>query len=138
VLPALSADEQLVVSCVDLAVDRFSPRWLVRVRDVATLVLTPELDPARVRRVAEAWNAAEVVADMIALVWQVLELADKTELSVWALRLGGARAAGAAPRRRRPVDHAPAVTMPRTDRPHRFFGRRPGSVADAPASRRYR
>jgi hypothetical protein len=135
---ALSIDEQLVVAGVELAVDRFSPHWLVRVRDVATLVLTPDLDPARVRRVAEDWNVAEVVAEMIALVWQILELADKTELSVWALRLGGARAAGAAPRRRRTGEQPLVNTSPRADRSHRFFGRRPGPVADAPAPRRYR
>ncbi len=103
-LVGLSIDEQLVVSCVELAVDCFSPLWLLGVRDVAELALSPQLDAAHVRRLAEAWQAADVVAEMLGLVWQVLDLADKTELSVWALRLGGARANAVPPRRRRPAE----------------------------------
>ncbi|MGH9111399.1 MAG: nucleotidyltransferase family protein, partial [Acidimicrobiales bacterium] len=105
-LVGLSIDELLVVACVELAVDRFSPRWLLGVRDVAELALSSRLDPIHVRRLAEAWQVAEVVAEMLGLVWQVLDLADKTELSVWALRLGGARATAVPARRRRPAERS--------------------------------
>jgi hypothetical protein len=129
---ALTIEEQLVVACVELAIDSFSDRWLLRARDVAELALCADLEAGLVRRLAERWQVTEVAAEMISLVWQVFDLADKTELSVWALRLDGARSDPAA-RRRRPPDRTPVRTASAT----RVTGWSPEPAGTPIPTRRY-
>ncbi len=85
----LSLEQQLVVACVDMTAAPVTS--LVRLRDVAQLALSAGLDSTRTRRLAEASQVAGALAEGLALAWSRFDLADKTELSVWALRMAGYR-----------------------------------------------
>jgi hypothetical protein len=117
-VPVLSLEQQLVVTCVELWSAPVAA--LVDVRDLAQLALSPDLDGRATRRLAEAAGATDPLAEGVALAWRSFDLADKTELSVWALRMGGRRQA-AAPR--------PPGPAPRVGLAQRVLGRTPAPVA---------
>lgn len=117
-IPVLSLEQQLVAGCAGLWPAPVTP--LVDVRDVAQLALSPDLDGRATRRLAEAAGATDPLAEGVALAWSSFDLADKTELSVWALRMGGRRQA-AAPR--------PPGPAPRVGLAQRVLGRAPAPVA---------
>jgi hypothetical protein len=117
-VPVLSLEQQLVVTCVELWSAPVAA--LVDVRDLAQLALSPDLDGMATRRLAEAAGATDPLAEGVALAWRSFDLADKTELSVWALRMGGRRQA-AAPR--------PPGPAPRVGLAQRVLGRTPAPVA---------
>jgi hypothetical protein len=85
----LTLEQQLVVACVEMTAAPVTS--LVLLRDVAQLALSAGLDSTRTRRLAEASQVAGALADGLALAWSRFDLADKTELSVWALRMAGSR-----------------------------------------------
>jgi hypothetical protein len=85
----LTLEQQLVVACVEMVAAPVSS--LVQLRDVAQIALSADLDTSRARRLAEATQAVDALADGLALAWSRFDLADKTELSVWALRRSGSR-----------------------------------------------
>lgn len=82
---ALSLEQQLLVACVELVAAPVTS--LARLRDVAQLALSGDLDALRARRLAESVGLSAVLADGLAMAWHRFDLADKTELSVWALRV---------------------------------------------------
>ncbi|HEY8526233.1 MAG TPA: nucleotidyltransferase family protein [Acidimicrobiales bacterium] len=84
-LAALPPEEQLVCTAIEAVGDR-GDRRIVLLRDVAELTLSPQLDAARVRRLAEGWNVADVVVTALREAWWTFDLADKTVLSVWSER----------------------------------------------------
>src|SRR5690606_2641769 len=98
-VPVLTVEQQLVAAAAEVAADGAPP--LVRARDPAQLALSPALDAAAARRSAEATGTAAALAAGIARVWSWFDLADKTELSVWALRMTSG------PRDRRPLRPPP-------------------------------
>lgn len=100
-VPVLTVEQQLVVACVEASHAPVTP--LVQLRDIAQLALCPALDDATTRRLAEVAEVADPLADGIASAWDHFDLADKTELSVWARRMRASRA-GRTP----PGAHAPA------------------------------
>lgn len=113
---ALSLEQQLVVACVELVAAPVTS--LAQLRDVAQLALCPALDALRARRLAESIGASGMLADGLAMAWHRFDLADKTELSVWALRVAGHR-------------HGPRAgsTSPgRVGLARRVLGRRPSAV----------
>jgi hypothetical protein len=84
----LTIEQQIVIACLDLADAPVAP--LVQLRDVAQLALSPDLDGRKTRRLAQRLGATSALARVVALAWETFDLADRTELSVWALRLEGA------------------------------------------------
>jgi hypothetical protein len=84
-LTALPAEEQLVCVAVEAVGDRGERRTAL-LRDVAELTLSPEIDAAGVRRLAEGWDIADVVVTALREAWRAFDLADKTVLTVWAER----------------------------------------------------
>lgn len=109
----LGVDQQLVVACAAMATMPVTP--LALLRDVAELALSPGLDTLGARRLADSLQVIDALADALTLAWDVFDLADKTELSVWARRMGSARGAGAA------APPAPPSTRPGLAQ--RMFGR---------------
>ncbi|HEX6423569.1 MAG TPA: hypothetical protein VFZ79_08830 [Acidimicrobiales bacterium] len=90
----LDLEQQLVVACGDVAA---SPApALALLRDVAQIALSPALDATRARRLADASRLSTALARGVVRAWRTFDLADKTELSVWALRMGADRRDGAA------------------------------------------
>jgi hypothetical protein len=122
-VPVLTVEQQLVVTCVELCSAPVTS--LVAVRDVAELALSPGLDGLRTRRLADAVEATAALAEGVALAWSAFDLADKTELSVWARRMGG----------RRPVPSAtrPSAPAARVGLAQRVFGRVQQPVASPAA-----
>ncbi|HEX6567775.1 MAG TPA: hypothetical protein VF015_01355, partial [Acidimicrobiales bacterium] len=119
-VPVLTLEQQLVVACAEVVASPVSS--LALLRDVAQLALSPRLEATRARRLAETNQVGRALAEGVALAWSSFDLADKTELSVWALRMGGVR-------RRRPGARSapPAV---RHGLAQRVFGRlQPGPAA---------
>jgi hypothetical protein len=93
----LSLEQQLVATCAGLhAAPAVS---VVHLRDVAQLALAPGIDGRRARRVAEATGSTEALAATLVLAWGTFDLADKTDLSVWASRMTGHGPVGATTRR---------------------------------------
>jgi hypothetical protein len=82
-LPGLPLDAACVSSCARAAA---GPQELIALRDVAQIALVDPLDCELVWARAEAWRCTGVVAWAVGQAWQTLDLADKTELSVWAAR----------------------------------------------------
>lgn len=119
----LDLEQQLVVACADVAA---SPApTLALLRDIAQIALSPALDGGWVRRLAESNKLAPALAQGVARAWSTFDLADKTELSVWALRMGGGRRDRPAPR--------PAPAASRPGLAQRVLGRRqPGPAAGLP------
>ncbi|MFO7280754.1 MAG: hypothetical protein C0P77_010160 [Thermoanaerobacterales bacterium] len=95
-VPVLSLEQQLVAAALEVAGSPVVP--LARQRDVAQLALSAGLDAAAARRLAEALGLTGALAEAIALAWGTFDLADKTELSVWAQRVAGRRPHQAAER----------------------------------------
>jgi hypothetical protein len=131
-VPVLTVEQQLIVACVELCSAPVTS--LVDVRDVAELALSPGLRGLSTRRLADGLDVTAALAEGVALAWNAFDLADKTELSVWARRMGG----------RRPVPSAarPSAPAPRVGLAQRVFGRvqqpvaAPGAAAPAaPAAR---
>jgi hypothetical protein len=122
-VPVLTVEQQLIVACVELCSAPVTP--LVDVRDVAELALSPGVHGRSTRRLAEALDVTAALAEGVALAWNAFDLADKTELSVWARRMGG----------RRPVPSTarPSAPAPRVGLAQRVFGRAQQPVA-APAA----
>jgi hypothetical protein len=118
----LPLEQQLVATCVELSQSPVAA--LVDVRDVAELALSPGLDGAAARRLAEANQVTADLAQGVALAWRSFDLADKTELSVWALRMAS-RHQAAPPVR-------PTVPAARVGLAQRVFGRSTPSPAPAP------
>jgi hypothetical protein len=81
----LGREERLMHACYHAVLGDLRPR-LVPKRDIAQLVLDPEIDHARVRWLAEAWQAEAVIALAIRQSWETLQLADETALTAWARR----------------------------------------------------
>lgn len=113
-LSVLSLEAQLVVACAQTATAPVAP--LVQLRDLAQIALSVGLDSARARRLAEATGVAESLAAGVALAWSRFELADKTDLSVWALRMSGARSVGAPVRRAAPLSGGAGLAQRLLDR----------------------
>jgi hypothetical protein len=86
----LALEQQLVVACAELSLTPVPP--LVALRDVAQLSLAPALDVTAARRLADRVGASDALAGGVAQAWAWFDLADKTELSVWALRRSAPRA----------------------------------------------
>jgi Uncharacterised nucleotidyltransferase len=59
---------------------------LVALRDVAQIALAGSLAGGVVRARAEAWRCAGLLAAALRQAWETFDLADKTDLSVWAAR----------------------------------------------------
>ena len=90
-VPTATSEEHLVVACMQLDAQAPNP---VAQRDIAELALSPGATAARVQLIAEAWEVTSLVTRALAQVWRRFELADRTELSVWAAR-GESRLRGA-------------------------------------------
>jgi Uncharacterised nucleotidyltransferase len=82
-LPGLPLDAACVTACARAAA---GPQYLIARRDVAQIALVDALDCDLVWARAEAWRCTGVVAWAVAQAWRTFDLADKTELSVWAAR----------------------------------------------------
>jgi hypothetical protein len=82
-LPGLPLDAACVSACARAAA---GPQELIALRDVAQIALVEPLDFDLVWARADAWRCTEVVAWAVTQAWQTFDLADKTELSVWASR----------------------------------------------------
>jgi hypothetical protein len=98
-VPVLTVEQQLVVACAAQATTPVPA--LVGLRDVAQLALVPALDARAARRLADRVGMSEELATGVAQAWTWFDLADKTQLSVWALRRAArpdARASGGTPR----------------------------------------
>ena len=112
-LPGLPLDATFVAACARAA---GGAPGLLALRDVAQCALDEQLDPALVWDRAAAWRCTAVVAWAVGQAWETFDLADKTELSVWAARYDPAprsRVAALAHRvarafqRRQPAEAAP-------------------------------
>ena len=124
-VPVLTLEQQLVVSCAELLLVPVPS--LVAMRDVAQLSLAPGLDVRAARRLADRVGASDALALGVAQAWTWFDLADKTELSVWALRRSAPRADRSAGRASSPA--------PRLGLAQRVLGRRaPAPVPAAPAA----
>ncbi len=121
-IQVLPLEQQLVATCVELS--RSPVTALVDVRDVAELALSPGLDGSAARRLAEANQVTAALAQGVALAWRSFDLADKTELSVWALRMANRHQTAPAVR--------PAAPTARLGLAQRVFGRSAPSSAPAP------
>ncbi len=82
-LPGLPLDAACVTACARAAA---GPQELIALRDVAQIALVDPLDCELVWARAGAWRCTGIVAWAVAQAWQTFDLADKTELSVWAHR----------------------------------------------------
>lgn len=123
-LPVLTLEQQLVVTCLATAADG-SPAQL---RDVAQIALSPGLDGRSARRIAaDALQVGHALAAGIARAWRQFDLADKTDLSVWALRMGGTRSLRTALRR-------PASPGGRSGLAQRVLGRRQAPSGSVPTT----
>jgi|SoiMethySBSTD1v2_1073268.scaffolds.fasta_scaffold07210_7 hypothetical protein len=122
----LTLEQQLVVSCAELAATPVPT--LVALRDVAQLALAPGLDAAAVRRLAEVAGVSDSLTRGLAGAWTWFDLADKTELSVWAVR----RAVPVAERHNDRRGPQPAIP-PRVGLAQRVLGRRPPTSAPTPS-----
>lgn len=118
----LTLEQQLLVACVELTA-RPVPS-LALLRDVAQIALCADLDALAARRLAEAIGVAEALAGGIAAAWGCFDIADKTELSVWALRRSGSR--------HRPSPRGSAPPLARAGLAQRVLGRRQPAPAGAP------
>jgi hypothetical protein len=118
-VPVLTLEQQLVVACAAQAV--MPVPSLCALRDVAQLALAPGLDVRAAQRLADRLGVSEALAGGLAQAWTWFDLADKTALSVWALR----RAARPATRT---TGGAPRVGLAQ-----RVLGRRP-AVPDLPGA----
>jgi hypothetical protein len=113
----LDLELQLVVACADVAASPAPP--LALVRDVAQIALSPALEATRARRLADANDLTPALALGLARAWGTFDLADKTPLSVWALRMRGGQ-----------TDIAVARTASLSGLTRRMLGRwQPGPVA---------
>lgn len=83
-LPAVALDAALVRSCARAAGG--GADHVVALRDVAQIALSGPIDGDLVRSRAADWRCTAVVAWAVARAWQAFDLADRTELSVWAER----------------------------------------------------
>jgi hypothetical protein len=111
-----------LVACVEVT-SRPVPS-LVLLRDVAQIALCADLDATATRRLAEVIGVAAALAGGIAAAWGCFDIADKTELSVWALRRSGSR--------HRPSPRGSAPPLARAGLAQRVLGRRQPAPAGAP------
>jgi hypothetical protein len=123
----LRLEQQLVLACAELAAAPVVS--LVQLRDVAQLALSAGLDSTGTRRLAEATQVAEALAEGLALAWSRFDLADKTELSVWALRMAGHRP-------HRSADGRPSPSASRGGLAQRVLGRLQTTPGGAPSGLR--
>lgn len=121
----LTLEQQLVLACVEATTAPIAS--LVQARDVAQISLAAALDSTRARRLAEATRVAGALAEGISLAWSSFDLADKTDLSVWARRMGGSR-------RDRPGAQHTSLPAGRVGLAQRVFGRRPSVPLSTPTS----
>jgi hypothetical protein len=117
-VPMLTLEQQLVVACASQAVTPVPA--LAALRDVAQLALARGLDARSTQRLADKLGVSEALAGGVAQSWTWFDLADKTSLSVWALR-----------RAIRPAARATGGT-PRVGLAQRVLGRRPALPDVAP------
>ncbi len=89
-VPVLTLDQQLAVACAALSATPVPS--LVELRDIAQLALAAGVDARATRRLADRLGASDALASGLAQAWTWFDLADKTELSVWALRRATPRA----------------------------------------------
>lgn len=118
----LTLEQQLLVACLE-ATSHPVPS-LALVRDVAQMALCTDLDATAARRLAEAIGVAAALAGGIAAAWDCFDLADKTELSVWALRRSGSR--------HRPTPRRSTPPLARAGIAQRVLGRRQTTPAGVP------
>jgi len=119
-VPVLTLEQQLVVSCAALSTTPVPS--LVALRDVAQVALAPTLDARTTRRLADRIGASDALAVGVAQAWTWFDLADKTELSVWARRRAAPRADRTAGR---------PASAPRVGLAQRVLGRRAHTPAPA-------
>jgi len=84
-LHALGREQRLLHACYHAVLGDRTPR-IVPQRDIASLILSDDLDEVRVRELAHGWRAEYVVARAINMTWNTLALADDTALTAWARR----------------------------------------------------
>jgi hypothetical protein len=89
-VPVLALEQQLVVACAELSL--MPVPSLIALRDVAQLSLAPALDVRAARRLADRVGSSDALGGGVAQAWTWFDLADKTGLSVWALRRSAPRA----------------------------------------------
>ncbi|HEX5945694.1 MAG TPA: hypothetical protein VFY82_05425, partial [Acidimicrobiales bacterium] len=121
----LTLEQQLLVAAVEVTAHPVPS--LALVRDVAQIALCADLDSTAVRRLAEATGVATALAAAVAAAWDRFDLADKTELSVWALRRSGSR--------HRPTSRRSAAPLAKAGLAQRVLGRRqstPAGTSGAP------
>lgn len=121
----LTLEQQLLVAAVEVTAHPVPS--LALVRDVAQIALCADLDSTAVRRLAEATGVATALAGAVAVAWDRFDLADKTELSVWALRRSGSR--------HRPTSRRSTAPLARAGLAQRVLGRRqstPAGTSGAP------
>lgn len=80
---ALGLEERLLHACFDARIGD-DPPLLLRLRDIVQLVLTYELDIARLEMISGIWKAQSVVAEAVRNAWETLSVVDIVPLSVWA------------------------------------------------------
>lgn len=110
----LTLEQQLLVASLELTAQP-APS-LALVRDVAEIALCADLDSTAARRLAEATGVAAALGGAVGTAWDRFDLADKTELSVWALRRSGSR--------HRPSPRRAAPPLARAGLAQRVLGRR--------------
>jgi hypothetical protein len=130
-LLALPPEEQLVCAAIEVINDP-GGRRVVLLRDIVELTLSADLDAARVRRLAEIWDVADLVVSALREAWQTFELADKTVLSVWSQRYDLRPVSRRGPYGR--VD-APESRRGVSDTMQRLLGRRVSSPRSLPNAR---
>jgi hypothetical protein len=128
-LYALPPEEQLVCATIEVIGDR-GDRRLALLRDVAELTLSSDLDAARVRRLADAWEIPDLVVAVLRETWETFDLADKTVLSVWSERYDLRPVARGGSNGRTDV-HRPRWSM--ADTMQRLLGRRSSPRPLSPA-----
>jgi hypothetical protein len=82
-LTALGPEERLLHACFEARVGDTRP-LLIRLRDIVQLVLTNELDVARIEHLSGAWGAQSLVAEAVRRAWTLLGVTDVVDLSAWA------------------------------------------------------
>jgi hypothetical protein len=82
-LATLGPEERLLHACFEARVGDTRP-LLVRLRDIAQIVLTHDLDIARIETLSGTWGAQSLVAEAISRAWELLGITDIVPLSAWA------------------------------------------------------
>jgi hypothetical protein len=82
-LTALGPEERLLHACFEARVGDTRP-LLIRLRDIVQLVLSHDLDIAKIEQLSGAWGAQSLVAEAVRRAWTLLGVTDIVQLSAWA------------------------------------------------------